>query len=162
MISLGQTSHLLFLEGLVCWVRSLLGPFPTVSGSPHPSPPAWDLGVQLLVELTWQLGHSPAPGRLWKPTEQRRMASLAGYQLTLMAALWCPGVWPEEPGTWPPPGGGTRSPQSALRLALSLWGRNNESRDVIPNFGFSALERGMYFQGSCLQHRAYRYWCASI
>lgn len=32
---------------------------------------------------------------------QIRMASLAGWQLTSVAALWYPGVWPEKPGTWP-------------------------------------------------------------
>lgn len=101
---------------------SLLGPFPTIPGSPNLSPPAWVLDVQLLGELTWQL---TCPRQALEAKEQTRMASLAGCQLTSVAAL-CPGGWPEKPGgsppsgTWPPTGGGTKALQSAEPGSLLL------------------------------------------
>lgn len=101
LASLGQTPHWPHLEGSVCWLRALLGHFPTVSGS---SPESTCRGP-------WYLATGRADTGAWKRTSPRhspeayrprgRMAFPAGGQLS--AAL-CYGwrnqgaFWHQEPG----------------------------------------------------------------
>lgn len=120
LASRGQTSHLLLLEGLVCWVGSLPGHFPTAPGSSHLSLPAGVLGIQLLGELTQPLdADQPQAGpRSLQTTGQN---GFPGCQLTSGSTVVQPGsqgaFYHQEPGFLLVE---ALTPQSALGLALSF------------------------------------------